>query len=363
MPRAQACRLSARTLGWLLAAFAGLPAPGFADAVNAGHIVGTTAVGRQVADLDRSLRYYRALGMVVISGPTRWTSTAAEAQLFAAPGAEWRTAVLAIDSALYADTFRLQLREFRHAKRRDWNTARHTVRGFPHIGFLAQHPQAVWNSLKQQGLLRSLTRGDELVKDAHGEPDFGLMLDPDGMGVEVRGLRSPPYADRPAWAPAERPGFSHAALVVSDMIRTRSFYQHLGLEFPDNADQWISGRFFDDAWTLPPGTQLRVAYAYGAAATHAPRAQMPMEFVEFASLDRDSPGEQHAQLADAGVQVVILEVEGIESIYRELLAAGATRWSNGIVALPDQSRSVILRDPDVGGFIQLIELPVLSGQR
>jgi NAD(P)H-nitrite reductase large subunit len=49
-------------------------------------------------------------------------------------------------------------------------------------------------------------------------------------------------------------------------------------------------------------------------------------------------------------------VDGLDALYSRLKAAGIKAWSEGgIVQKKDGTRAVVLRDPDVGAFVELFE--------
>ena len=344
----------------VLALTAALPGASAAE----GQVIGMSAVSRQVANLDRSIAYYEAMGMKVSAPPAGWTADPLYQQLFRAPGAEWRTAWMTADSGLYMAPFTLVLREFRGIDRQDWSGLKTWSPGMSHIGYFSLTPRADWEALRAKGLLRPKSAGGDLYIQPNLE--FGLMVDPDGMGVEVRSLPRQGGVARSAGTVTGRPGFSHSALVVRDIERTKRFYEVLGLTFPAGYDRWTAGEFSEKTWSLPKGTEVQVVYAYGPAATSAApapgaelrsaAAQMPIEFVAFKSLGLDEAGGAGSRFYDIAVHAVVYEVRGIEDVRRALLAAGGTAWTDGIVTLPRGDRATIVRDPD-GGFLQLLQRP------
>ena len=70
--------------------------------------------------------------------------------------------------------------------------------------------------------------------------------------------------------------------------------------------------------------------------------------------NKDKPApDQH--FADIGTNYVGFQVTDIEAVYAKVKAAGATTVSEGgIVKVPD-GRAVVVKDPDVGGFVELWE--------
>ena len=59
------------------------------------------------------------------------------------------------------------------------------------------------------------------------------------------------------------------------------------------------------------------------------------------------------------VSCVGFEVEGLDALYARLKEAGIETWSEGgIVEMKDGRRAVVVRDPDIGAFIELFETAV-----
>jgi hypothetical protein len=69
-------------------------------------------------------------------------------------------------------------------------------------------------------------------------------------------------------------------------------------------------------------------------------------------------GSLSYRYSDIAVSCVGLQVDGIDELYAKLKNAGTDIWSEGgIVKLKDGTRSVVIRDPDVGAFVELFEKP------
>lgn len=60
------------------------------------------------------------------------------------------------------------------------------------------------------------------------------------------------------------------------------------------------------------------------------------------------------KFADIGVTYAGFQVDNLDAVYTRVKAAGAITVSEGIVTTAD-GRAVLIRDPDVGGFIELWE--------
>ena len=83
---------------------------------------------------------------------------------------------------------------------------------------------------------------------------------------------------------------------------------------------------------------------------------MNFELVEYQKPDRNEVDDY--RYSDIGVSCAGFEVEGLDALYVRLKAAGIKTWSEaGIGRRADASRAVVVRDPDVGAFVELFEKP------
>jgi hypothetical protein len=90
-----------------------------------------------------------------------------------------------------------------------------------------------------------------------------------------------------------------------------------------------------------------------------PRSLMHLELVDFQNRKK---AVRPYRISDISVGYVGLEVQGINALLARLKGDGAHVISDSaVVRLKDDSRAVLLRDPDVGGFLELFE-PTGSGQ-
>jgi hypothetical protein len=65
-----------------------------------------------------------------------------------------------------------------------------------------------------------------------------------------------------------------------------------------------------------------------------------------------------ASITDIGVGYVGFEVQGLDAFLKRVESAGGKPISNsGIVTMRSGTREVMVRDPDVGGFVELFEQP------
>jgi len=322
-----------------------------------GKVLGLAFVGRQVGDLDKSIAYYKTLGFSVTTDASAWTADPAENRLYKTAGAQYRTAILTLPSSASGKPLRLYLREYRGVERKNLNLPIYDV-GVGHIGVAAEDPRAFWEHVKAEGQLRPKTGTGDLAATQGGGGGFGTMADPDGMIVEERKPKaaSPATGAMPAM-PADKPGFSHFGLVVADMVKSEQFYNDLSGVFP-SPREFGSGRGAREMWNLPDGdNRLRVVYGTLLEANAAPGTRFYFELVEFQDLGKKDLALRNARISDIGVNYLGFQVTGLQPLYSKLKTDGAEVLSDGTVALKDGTRAIVVRDPDSGLFLELLESP------
>ncbi len=195
-----------------------------------GKVVGIAFVGRMVADLDKSVPFYEAIGLTRDPGvDSSWRRDDALNRLFDIKGARFRTAKMTVNSNISGKPFAIYLHELQGIKRI-------TVGGYPpwepgasHFGIVVPDAPLVWSQLKANGMLRARSWGGELIPFP-GETQGALayMTDPDGLDIEIINQRPavPAQDGRPA-RPALMPGISHAGLVILDADKAKAFYGNL----------------------------------------------------------------------------------------------------------------------------------------
>jgi catechol 2,3-dioxygenase-like lactoylglutathione lyase family enzyme len=318
-------------------------------------------VGRMIADLDKSVPFYEALGFTRDpSVDSSWHQDEQLNQLFGIKSATSRTARLTVNSNVSGNPFTLYLHELRGIQRK-------SIAGYPpwepgasHFGLVVPDAPLLWSQLQARGWLHARSWGGKLIPFP-GETQGALayMTDPDGLDIEIINQRSvmPATNGRPP-RPALPPGLSHAGLVILDSDKERAFYGDLlGGQLVESQSPWMKGDFTDSA-VGGHGNILRFFNESFPEAT-APAAAMHFELVEFQN--RKKPVEPY-HVYDVTVGYVGFEVSNLDTLLAKAKAAGARVVSNaGPVKLKDGARAVLLRDPDVGGFVELLETPPPSG--
>lgn len=325
-------------------------------AQDGGRVVGLSFTGRLVANLDRSVEFYEALGFRRDpAADSAWRQDEVIEQLYGVRNIETRMAKMAIDSNVSDGDFVVYLREIRGIPRS--NLAVHSAwePGATHFGLVVPDAHALWARLQEAGMLRARSWGEELVAPPGETGRIAYVTDPDGLDIEIINQRQAlPASDGNPARPAQAPGVSHVGLIVLDSDKSRAFYGELfGGVWQATEAPWMQGDFFDSA-VGGHGNILRF-FNLAFAESYAPDSQLNLELVEFQNrkkplLDR--------KITDIGVGYFGFEVEDLDAFVPRALAAGATPVSeSGIATMRSGVREIMLRDPDTSAFVLLYEMP------
>jgi len=334
----------------------GAPQAGATASIES-RVVGMAFDGRMVSDLDKSVAFYKALGFVPVEGvnPT-WRNDEVFNRIHGTKGVESRMAKFTLNSNISGKPFTLYLREFRGIQRRNVMGGKTAWEpGATHIDLTVPDAQALWAQLKAAGMLWPRSWEGKLVP-LPGQTKYAMayITDPDGMDVEVVDQRPamPATATQPA-RPADPPGFNHIGLVVLDSGKAKAFYGGLlGEQFPNTESPWLSNDFMNSA-VGGHGNVVRIFNGTFAESAD-PSARIRFEVVEYQN--RKKPVEPY-RITDIGVNYVGFEVIGLDAFVARLKAAGIQIVSDGIVTMTGGYRVVLVRDPDVGAFVELFERP------
>jgi catechol 2,3-dioxygenase-like lactoylglutathione lyase family enzyme len=300
-----------------------------------------------VSNLEKSVNYYKALGFTVAGEASPpWSKDEAENRLYNTPGALSRTAQLTVASTSSGEPFVLYLREYKDLKRRNRVNFPARNPSATHIGLMVPDADTLWAQMKSAGILRALSWDEKLVR-MPGQTAGGIayVMDPDGFNIELVGLSQTPAATHAS--------LHHVGLAVLSSEKSRAFYGNLlGAIFSKTTPEWLSGDMYDAA-VGGRGFVIRLINGTFPEAA-APQKTMPFELVEYQKPTR--PDVDDYRYSDIAVSCVGLQVDGIDALYTRLQAAGLPAWSSGgIVQKKDGTRAVVVRDPDVGAFVELFE--------
>ncbi len=363
--------VAAACAGWL-----SVCTPALGQTAEQSPVVGITFVGRMVSNLDRSVDFYKALGFIEdpAANPA-WRRDKVVAHLYhidESAGVETRMAKMYVVNQDSGQRFVLYLRELKGLERK--NLADHTAwdPGVTHFGLVVPDADTLWGELGARGMLHARSWGGKLIAPpGQAKGMLAYMTDPDGLDIELIGARpaAPAQNGRPA-RPGFLPGLNHVGVVVLDSDKARAFYGDLlGGRLVTTRAPWLQGdfydsavgghgnilRFYNESFYFAAESPTPAMAAAAAKAANPAASRMNVELVEFQN--RKKPVEPRS-ITDIGVGYVGFEVHGLDAFLARALAAGATMVSDGIVTMRGGgTREVMIRDPDVGAFIELYEHP------
>ena len=314
-------------------------------------VVGLALVGHHVSDLERSIKFFEAIDFKVVEARGGWTVDNELNRLGNTPGAESRAAIMQVQSSVSDVPFTLVLRQYRGIQRQDWSGSNSWDLLSSHIDLTVDGSvSALLDKLEAQNLLKMPeVQGLPNPRQQQGFRRFAFIQDPDGLTLEYFGKPIPKPGDPPS-APTvsnssataanidrlgKQAGFNHYAVNVSDPEKARDFYvKALGGDYPPfentGAKQIMQNGWFPQATTR---NNLRIELGYFVVNTG--KTPPPVKF-------------QDINASYAGLQV-----SNIETAYARAKAHGAITVSEGGIVNFHKGRAVLIRDPDVGGYIML----------
>jgi catechol 2,3-dioxygenase-like lactoylglutathione lyase family enzyme len=333
-------------------------ASGAGAASDEGKVLGMAFDGHQVSNLDQSIKFYDVLDFHLLGKATDWKVDKVANELGGTKGAESRTAIMVTQSSVSDQPFNLILREYKGIDRKDWSNLTSADLGAGHMDLTVMDDcNPVMDKLKAIGLLKvpqmNLPGGGAAP---NGPRRFVFVQDPDGWFIELFAKMKPAPG-----APPEGPkvsnssatqqnierlgmqaGFNHIGLNVIDPAKSLAFYQGvLGGDYPPLPDP------------APAGTAPRMTMLNGWFPQATTSGNVRLELLG-SPQNREKPApDQH--FADIGVNYVGFQVTDLDAVYAKAKAAGAVTVSDGGIVKVKDGRAVMLRDPDVGGFVELWE--------
>jgi catechol 2,3-dioxygenase-like lactoylglutathione lyase family enzyme len=328
-----------------------------ADADPADRFIGLAFVGRMVADLDQSVAFYKAIGFSLDSTTdTAWHKDKDLEHLYGVDGVQTRTARMLITNRASGQPFTVYLRQFKGIKRRHLAVHSAWEPGATHFSLVVPDAQLLWSQLQAAGMLRARSWGAQLIAPpGQTKGSIAYLTDPDGLDIELLAQR--PAAPKDAGhvaSPDTLPGVGHAGIIVLDSAKSRAFYGQLLGGHPQSADSpWLKGDFYDSV-VGGHGNIVRI-YDESFAEAAAPQVRLNLALIEFQN--RKKPVAAYG-ITDIGVAYVGFQVEGLNSLLAQAKAAGAKVVSKPeIVSEQNGTHATLIRDPDVGAFVELFEPP------
>jgi len=317
-------------------------------------VLGMALVGHQVADLERSIKFFEAIDFKVVEGPGGWTVDKELNKLGNTPGAESRTATLRVQSSVSDVPFTLVLRQYRGIQRQDWSKLNSWDLLASHIDLTVNGSvSALLDKLEGLNMLKMPEiQGLPNPRQQQGYRRYAFITDPDGLTIEYFGKPVPKPSDPPAPPTVsnssataanidrfgKQAGFNHYATNVIDPQKARDFYVTvLGGDYPPienpSANQIMQNGWFPQATTQ---NNLRIELVYFAL--NKGKTAPPIKF------------------QDINANFAGFQVSNIKSAYARAKEHGAITVSEGGIINFHKGRAALIRDPDVGGYIMLWEL-------
>jgi len=319
-------------------------------------VVGLALVGHHVADLERSIKFFEAVDFKVVEGPGKWTVDKELNKLGNTPGAESRTATMTVQSSVSDIPFTLVLRQYRGIARQDWSK-------LPSWNLLASHID-----LTVEGSVSLLLDKLEAMKllvmpEVQGLPNprqqqgfrrFAFIQDPDGLVLEYFGKPAAQPGAPPAPTPVsnssatpanmdrlgKQAGFNHYATNIIDPIKAPDFYTKvLGGDYAPIPAGPRAAQIMMNGWFPQAKTTNNLRIELGLFAINAGKTPPPIQF------------------QDINANYAGFLVSNIETAYARAKAQGAITVSPGGIVKFHKGKAVMIRDPDVGGYIMLWQPP------
>jgi catechol 2,3-dioxygenase-like lactoylglutathione lyase family enzyme len=329
-----------------------LATPLFAQASDRpADVLGMALVGHQVADLERSIKFFEAIDFKVVEGPGKWTVDKELNKLGNTPGAESRTATMRVQSSVSDVPFTLVLRQYRGIERQDWSKLNSWDLLGSHIDMTVDGSvSALLDKLEGLNILKMPeVQGLPNPRQQQGFRRYAFISDPDGLTIEYFGKPIPKPGDPPP-APTvsnssataqnidrfgKQAGFNHYAVNVIDPEKARDFYAKvLGGDYPPFENTGAK-QIMQNGWYPQATTNNNVRIELGYFLVNQGKTAPPIKF------------------QDINANFSGFQVSNIETAYARAKANDAITVTEGGIMAYNKGRAVLIRDPDVGGYIML----------
>jgi catechol 2,3-dioxygenase-like lactoylglutathione lyase family enzyme len=321
----------------------------FAQGARPTDVLGIGMVGLNVADIDRSIKFYEALDFKVAEGPSAWKVDEDLNKLGNTPKAESRTAVMRVQSSVSDVPFTFVLRQYRGIERQDWSKANSWDLLASHIDLTIEGSVSpLLDKLEGMGMLKMPEiNGLQNPRQQSGFRPYAFIQDPDGFVIEYFGKQpaQPNAAPRVSNSKAtnqnidrwgKQAGFNHYATNIIDVHKAQDFYvEVLGGDYPTEH---------------APGAQVMLHGWFPQATTDK---NVRVELIYFEKNKGLTPPAKKFQ--DINTSYAGFQVSNIDTAYARAKQHGAITVTQGGIMKLQNNRAVVIRDPDVGGYIMLFQ--------
>jgi catechol 2,3-dioxygenase-like lactoylglutathione lyase family enzyme len=315
-------------------------------------VLGLALVGHQVADLERSIKFFEAIDFKVVEGPGAWTVDKELNKLGNTPGAESRTATMRVQSSVSDVPFTLVLRQYRGIERQDWSKLSSWNLLASHIDLTVDgNVSDLLDKLEGLNMLKMPeVQGLPNPRRQPGFRRYAFIQDPDGLTIEYFSKPIPKPGDPPAGPMVsnssataanmdrlgKQAGFNHYATNIMDPQKAQDFYgKVLGGDYAPLEGRLGAAQVMLNGWFPQATTNNNVRIELGLFAVNAGKTPPPIKF------------------QDINANFAGFQVSNIQSAYARAKENGAITVSEGGIIDFHKGRAVLIRDPDVGGYIML----------
>ncbi|MEP7366903.1 MAG: VOC family protein [Acidobacteriota bacterium] len=297
----------------------------------AGEIVGVGNFGHIVADLDKSLGFYRDVLGLTVTGNIPYGPNDAVAKFGHTEGGQSRVAVLRVPGLAMG----IELIEYKDIERKV-QSPRFVDPGAANLSLNVRNLDALFPKIAAYPGVKILSKGGKPVTviTPNGTLHAVFVQDPDGFVVEMLDVANPP-ANAPAGSVIAGSAFEAA---VRNSEASVKFYNELlgfdlklGAAFNDNQDM--------AATAGAPGASFRQSTA------RIPGTAVPFTLIEFKNIERK---ELSGRTQDPGTTVLQLIVRDVTALTAKLKAAGVQIVTTGgePVQVSPALKIVIVKDPN-----------------
>jgi catechol 2,3-dioxygenase-like lactoylglutathione lyase family enzyme len=309
-------------------------------------VTGACPVSPIVADLDRSVIFYRDLLGFEVSTPPRkalaWDSSTEGRRLYGLSGGRLRSVTARIPGA----TCGIELVEFAGVDRKRL-ALRMQDPGAVTLILLVRDIEALSTKLRAAGVRMVSTGGVPVLPAPASKTRALIVRDPDGQFVELAQLDPAPSTTAPASTNVFDVRFR---LTVGDLDEAIQFYEErLGLALP--ASSFATSPGVMAMMGLPDSVEYRVNMG------RIPGSSLILEFLELRGLDRKT---SRPRVQDPGAYRLQLLVNDLDGVLTSLRATSERVISTGgmavRLAVGQPSRAAVIQDPN-NLFLVLIQQP------
>jgi catechol 2,3-dioxygenase-like lactoylglutathione lyase family enzyme len=297
----------------------------------AGDVVGVGNFAHIVADVDRSLGFYRDVLGLTVSNTMPFGPNEAVAKFGHTEGGQSRVAVLKVPGLAMG----VELIEYKGIERKP-QRPRFVDPGAANLALRVRNLDGLFPKIETYPGVTVLTAGGKPVtlKTPNGVLHAVFVQDPDGFVVEMLDVANPP-ADAP---PGNVIAGSAFEATVRDSEKTVKFYNELlgfdlklGATFNDNREMASTAG--------APGASFRQSTA------RIPGTAVPFTLIEFKNTDRK---ELSGRTQDPGTTVLQLIVRDVTALTAKLKAAGVPIVTTGgaPVQVAPGLKIAIVKDPN-----------------